>query len=241
MLYFIESRVFQNEDKFYKFEVYIIYMKNIFSQDSLPMRALTLFCDWMLTNILFIICSLPIFTMGASITALNAVWFKRARREDISIAKTFFAEFKSNFKQATLFWIPYVLLCAFLGADVWISHNVIPEDYRFLQYPVSILLFLIVFASILVFPQMALFNSPTRQIIKNSALLSITNFPTIGMVIIVHIGIALLAGLSALATVIVFSIFIFFGFGCLSWFFCIFYRRIFIKVMGEEKAEEEDL
>lgn len=214
-------------------------MKNIFASDSLPMRALSLFTDWMYLNFLFIICSLPIFTIGASTTALYAVWFKKLRGEDVKIAKTYFAEFKSNFKQATTFWVPFLLICAFLTADIYIAHNILDESFRFLQYPVSITLFLIVFATILVFPQMAMFNSPTKQIIKNSALLSITNFPIIGMVIIIHILIFLLAGLSAMATVITFSLFLFFGFGFLSWFFCIFYRRIFAKILGDDFEDPE--
>lgn len=214
-------------------------MRNLFSPDSLPMKALTLFCDWMITNILYLICCLPIFTIGAATTALYSVWFRRARGDDPKIAKTFLSEFKANFKQATGFWIPYILIVAFLVGDTYIAHNILPENYRFLQYPCSILLFLIVFATLLVFPQMAIFESPTKQIIKNSVLLSITNFPIVGMVIIVHILIFLLAGLSAQATVITFSLFLFFGFGCLSWFFCIFYRRIFIKTLeAQDKAAE---
>ncbi len=84
-------------------------MKNIFSPDSFLMKALTLFFDIMYLNALFIICSLPVFTIGASATALYSVLFKRIRGEEFKIGKTYFAEFKSNFKQATLFWIPYLL------------------------------------------------------------------------------------------------------------------------------------
>ena len=214
-------------------------MKNIFAAESPAMRALSLFCDWMFLNFLYIICSLPIFTIGASTTALYSVWFKKLRGEDVKIFKTYFGEFKSNFKQATIFWVPYFLLCAFLTVDVYISHNIIDESYRFLQYPVSITLFLVVFATVLVFPQMALFNSPTKQIIKNSALLAITNFPIVGMVIILHILIFLLASWTAMATVITFSLFLFFGFGFLSWFFCIFYRRIFAKILGDDFENPE--
>ena len=178
-------------------------MKNIFSPDSLLIKALTLLCDLMFLNLLFLICSVPIFTIGASTTALYAVLFKRLRGKDLKIGKTYFAEFKANFKQATLFWIPYFLIVAFLVADIYISHNILPEEYRFMQYPVSIALFILLWATVLVFPQMALFKSPTRQIIKNSAILGLVNFPIIGMVFVIHIFIFLLADLSAKAEMIV--------------------------------------
>ena len=215
-------------------------MKNIFSPDSLLIKALTLLCDLMYLNLLFLICSLPIFTIGASTTALYAVLFKRIRGKDFKVGKTYFEEFKSNFKQATLFWIPYFLIISFLAADVYISHNILPENYRFLQYPVSIALFVILWATVLVFPQMALFKSPTRQIIKNSAILGLVNFPIIGMVFVIHIFLFLIADLSAKCEMIVVSVLLFFGIAGLAWFFCIFYRRIFIKVMGEEFPDKND-
>lgn len=213
-------------------------MKSFFSPDSIPMKALTLFCDLWFLNMAFIFCSLPIFTIGASATALYSIIFKRLRGEEISVFKMFFAEFRANFKQSTLFWIPYMLICLFLAADVYISHNILPDEFRFLQYPTSIALFVIVFCSVLVFPQMALFNSKTGQIIKNSAILSIVNFPVTFMVIILHIFILLLSGLSPKARVMTLSLLFFFGFAALAYFCSIFYRRIFLKALKKESSSE---
>ena len=214
-------------------------MKNIFSPDSFLMRALTLFYDIMCLNALFLICSIPIFTAGASATALYSLIFKRIRGEEFKIGKTFFAEFKANFKQATLFWVPYILIIAFLIADVYISHNFLEKPFSYLQYPASIMIFVIVFTTILVFPQMALFKSKTKQIIKNSILLSIVNFPIVFMVLALHFLIFLIADLSAKCTVVVGSLLVFFGFAGLAYFFSLFYRKIFLKALGD-KAENED-
>lgn len=214
-------------------------MKNIFSPDSFLMRALTLFCDIMYLNALFLLCSIPIFTAGASATALYSVLFKRIRGEDFKIAKTFFAEFKANFKQATIFWVPYVLIISFLCADVYISHNFLEKPFSYLQFPASIAIFVIVYTTVLVFPQMALFNSKTAQIIKNSVLLSIVNFPIVFMVLAIHFIIFLIADLNAKCQVVVFSLLLFFGFAGLAYFFSLFYRKIFLKALGD-KAEDED-
>ena len=221
-------------------------MNKFFSPDNIIMKFLSLFCDWMLLNLLFLLCSLPIFTIGASITALYSVIFKKLHREEPPVPKTFFAEFKKNFKQATLFWIPYLLILAFLLGDVYVAHWVIDESFRFLQYPCAILLFLILCATVFVFPQMALFESPTKKILKNSALLAVANFPIVFTVIIVHVLLFLIASLSPKATFIVLSIMIFFGFGALAYIFCIFYRKMFLKVLnasnkkdGENEEEQE--
>lgn len=225
-----------------------LYMRKFFSPESPAMRFLSLFCDWILLNVLFIICCLPIITIGTSITALYAVLFRKLRGEDCFIAKTFFKEFKSNFKQSILFWIPFLLIEAFLIFDIYIVRMPANEAYLFLQYPVSIVAFLILCGSIFVFPQMALFDSKTPQIIKNSFLLGLSNFPTVILILVVYIALFLVAGLSPKWTAIIFSIMLFFGFAATANFCCLFYRRIFIKCLGlnedgsdPDEAEEEEL
>ena len=44
-------------------------MSNFFNMDNGLFRALGKLADLMLLNILFLVCSLPIFTIGASFTA----------------------------------------------------------------------------------------------------------------------------------------------------------------------------
>jgi len=85
---------------------------------------------------------------------------------------------------------------------------------------------------------MAVFNSPTKQILKNSALLGIINFPIIGMVLIVHVFLLLVADLSAKSRMVVISLLLFFGCAGLAYFFCIFYRRIFNKILKKDETDE---
>ena len=59
----------------------------------------------MLLNILFLVCSLPIFTIGASFTAMYYVTLKLAENEEGYIARGFLKSFKQNFKQATIIWL----------------------------------------------------------------------------------------------------------------------------------------
>lgn len=50
-------------------------------------------------NILWFICCLPIFTAGASTTALFYVSLKVAKNEEGNITRSFFRAFKENFKK----------------------------------------------------------------------------------------------------------------------------------------------
>ena len=214
-------------------------MKKFFSPDNIIIKFLTLFCDWMFYNILFMLFSLPIVTMGASLTAIYSLCFKRLDNKEVHVFRTFWKEFKSNFKQSTLFWVPFLLICLILTGSVYISHNIVDEKYMFLQYPSSILLFLIVAGSIFVLPQAALFDSPLKVMIKNSVLLAITNIPTVILVIVTPVFLLLLAGISAKMTAIIASLLLFFGFGAIIFFYSIFFRRIFLKLLPESEESED--
>lgn len=80
-------------------------MRGLFDMDSFLWRWLSRLADLMLLNLLFAVCCLPVFTVGAALSALYTVCMKMAVNEEGSVAKDFFQAFKSNFKQATLLWL----------------------------------------------------------------------------------------------------------------------------------------
>lgn len=79
-------------------------MRRFFDLDSPLMRTLARFTDLMVLNILTIICSLPIITMGAAITALYGA-VGRLQREEGHLFSNYFSCFKENFRQATCIWL----------------------------------------------------------------------------------------------------------------------------------------
>ena len=58
--------------------------------------------DLLFLNILWLVCSLPIITIGASTTAMYYVSITSIRMGDGYVAKRFFKSFVDNFKQATI-------------------------------------------------------------------------------------------------------------------------------------------
>ena len=75
-------------------------MKKFFDQDNPFNVILTGIFDLAILNILWFICCIPIITIGASTSALYSVTLKMVRNEEGEIAKSFFAAFKSNFKES---------------------------------------------------------------------------------------------------------------------------------------------
>lgn len=85
----------------------------IFSLDGPIYRIGTEIADAMILTLYWIVCSLPIITVGASTTAVFYVYGKKIRDEDSYITRDFFRSFKENFKQS----IPITLILGVL----WIS------------------------------------------------------------------------------------------------------------------------
>lgn len=78
---------------------------NLFSEDSLFGQIFGFLGHLILLNILWIVASLPIVTIGASTTAMYYVALKLHKDGDVSVAKQFFKSFKENFFQATVVWV----------------------------------------------------------------------------------------------------------------------------------------
>ena len=65
--------------------------------DSPLMRFLAKVADLMIVNLLVLICSLPIFTIGASLTAMQNIFYRILHNEDVYVFREYFASFKRNF------------------------------------------------------------------------------------------------------------------------------------------------
>ena len=73
-------------------------------------RAMSKIGDLALLSVLWLLCSLPIVTIGASTLGLFTVTGKLAAGEDYTVRADFFKAFRRDFRQATALWL--VLLAA---------------------------------------------------------------------------------------------------------------------------------
>ena len=93
-------------------------MRNMFNSDSSFSKIMNKIADWFILNILWIFCSIPIVTIGATTTALYSVNLKIINNEEGNLIKTFFKSFKENFKKSTI--ICYIFLFTYF----FISHSI---------------------------------------------------------------------------------------------------------------------
>lgn len=139
------------------------------------MRALGRVGDLALINILFVFCSVPIVTLGASATALYTVMFQMVRGEDRRIVKTFFAAFSRNFWQATLLTLIFLAIGAGLYVDLRVM-QANPDAFPLVLRVGAGLVAL--FAAITLpysFALQARFENRVTHTLKNAFLLAVTH------------------------------------------------------------------
>ena len=131
-----------------------------------------------LLNILWFICSLPVFTIGASTTALYYACLKVIRDEESHAWKLFFHSFKENFKQATQLWLILLGAGLFLGADGYILYHLRKSSTGAMAVIWTLILALVIAASIIyvivllyVFPLLASVHNTNTAMLKNAFLI----------------------------------------------------------------------
>ena len=151
-------------------------MNGLFAPNSRFMRYLNRFADLMILNLLFLLTSIPIFTIGASLTALYSVCFRLGTDREDSTFRDYFAAFKENFRQATLLFLLLLLwLMGTGGAAVIFCFMAGWMHYLFV--PFAVLFIVVVLVASYVFPLLSRFENRTATTLKNAALLSLGYLP----------------------------------------------------------------
>lgn len=161
-------------------------MGKFFNLDSPFMQFLNKVADLMWLNVLTLICCIPIFTIGASLTAAHYAALKMRRNEEGYVTREFFKSFKMNFKQATLIWLMALVMIFVLACDFYIMSNSEGISYwiRVIIMAAGVLL---IFTLTWVFAMQARFTNTIKGTIKNAFALSILKFPRTILMIIVNL------------------------------------------------------
>ena len=214
-------------------------MNRLFSYDNPVMQFISKIFDLVILNLIFIFSCIPVFTVGASLCALNYVSLKMVRNEDPYIWKNFWESFRQNFKQGTLVWILTLLVCTFLGMDFYIINSQDTTMFAVIRVLLWIICVILLSMFLYVFPIISHFVCSTRQAIKNALLMSIGHLPYTAVLLLVCGGIVYLSAISANAFAITIVLSGICGFSVMSFSACLLFNRIFKKYEPEETVTEE--
>lgn len=156
--------------------------------------------DLVVLNLLFVICSIPLFTIGTAITALLDVEIKLATGEGSSVIRTFFESFRRNFARTT----PAFLLLILSGAILIFDIAVAAPSYPGMLGGVILtggVAFLVpwLFAAMYLFPLLLLEKNPLIPTVRRALLLSVQKLPlTLALAAIFLMPLLIAYGITAL-------------------------------------------
>ena len=167
--------------------------------------------DLLLVNLLFVVCSLPVVTIGASATAMYYV-LGRIRRQEGTVTKDFFRSFRENFRQATLYWGVLLLVALVLYWNFRLISGWTGTLYSVMMVSLILVSWFAVSWGSLVFPLLPRFDNTSAVTARNAGILVLAvPLRTLAAAAINSLPVALavfLPGVFALAAVL--------------WLFCLF-------------------
>ncbi|GLB27215.1 hypothetical protein LXJ15735_34560 [Lacrimispora xylanolytica] len=217
-------------------------LSGFFNYDNPVWRFIGKFGDLILLNILWLIFSIPIFTIGASTTAVYYVTLKLARDDDGYTIKSFFKSFKENFKQATVIWLVLLAIGAILGVDLYFFARLYTGSGTLKTVMLTVFLAMtIVYAAVFmyIFPLQSRFYNTVKKTFFNAFFMSLRHlFRTIGMIVI---NAALIATGFIFVIPPVLMIFMLFGFPLLAFINSYILSPVFEQYMPKKEERSDEM
>ncbi len=212
-------------------------LSGLFNYDNPVWRFIGKFWDVLIVNVLWVVCSIPVITIGASTTAMYYVTLRLVRDDDGYTFRSFFKSFKENFKQATIIWLIFLAVGTLLAFDLYYFVRLVsPSTLRTVMITAFLSMAFIWMAMFTyVFPLQARFYNPVKRTIFNSFFMSVRHvFSTIGMV--AADGVIIFLSLTYIPQLTIF------GVALIAFFNSYFFNNIFKKYMPkEEKPADMEL
>lgn len=163
-------------------------MEGLFSVDGKGFQFLSTASELVILNLLWLLCSLPILTIGASTTALYSIAIKIVKNEESYVARGFWNSFKRNFRQATTIWVLILAVIAILYFDFYFSAHAPVKGAAVLFVPFALAAMLLILTGIYVFPILAVFDNSIGKTLKNSLYMALAHFPSSVLAVVVSAG-----------------------------------------------------
>lgn len=212
-------------------------MRKFFSDSNPVIRGLTKLADLMWLNALFIITSLPLFTIGVAAAALYYESMRVVQGEEAYITRDFFRAFKDNFKYATIVWIVSAFLLLLFGYTFYVLGK---SDLSYAHIAMGILgipIILICFMLLYVFPIMSRFENTLMNTVINALLISLVQFPKT-ILMLAFSAVPILLVLSSLNW---FPLLILGGFAIVAYVNGSFMNKIFEKIQNKENDQQKSV
>lgn len=190
--------------------------------------------DWMILNVLFVITSLPVITIGMTLTALYKVSLRRVRGESNYAAREYFQACREEWKQGMKLGIFFLLTGALLLFDTLYGRSL----GKLVNLAIGILLVLWCFTACYAFPLQARFENNLKNTLSNALLLAFKNLPVTLIAVVLNSVPFVCVAAGEFVTRVTMPIFCVIGFSLTAWLNSLFFTGIFQGLIS--KGEEHE-
>ena len=189
-------------------------------------------------SLLWLLTSLPVFTIGASTAAFYSFTLDAVGDNEGRVIGSYFSAFKANFKKATLLWLLQLALGALLAVNLYAAWNfyltkgIIALGFLSLSGCAALV---VICCSLYIYPILAAYDFPVKKILTDSFVMATGNLH-------VTISVLVLFLLAAVGTYYLGGLF-FFWIGLAIFFSSYFIWGLFLKYAGvkvEKKKKKKN-
>ena len=208
--------------------------------DNVVMRALGKIGDMICLNVMWLICCIPIITIGASTTALYTVMLRMVKNEEGYIFRGFLKAFKSNFKQSTLIWLILLLLGIVWTVDFRVA-GFMPGMAGIILSAIFLALgFILLSVTIYIFPLTARYENGIKATFKNALILTVAKLPYTFLMVAIVVAAVFATMWSTFTLLFSLPLWLFFGVSLIVWIDSYILRRVFVVFENSDSTAEED-
>lgn len=209
-------------------------MRNILSPEAPVMIFITRLAYSAYLSILWLICCIPLVTVGAATTALFTVTLKMVKNEEGNVTSQFFHAFKDNFKQSTIVWLILFAVGAILAVDGYALYH-LRFDNAFWTFLTAVYVLVLVAYAIItmyIYPLMAHFDNTIPAMFRNSIMIGMRFLICTAIMAAIYFAMACII-INILTPIIVFA-------EGLCAFFCSYLLSNVLAACEGPKEEEEE-
>lgn len=156
----------------------------MFQNDSLFGKFMNLLFDMLHVGLLWLLCSIPIITMGTATTAAYYTMAKCVRFKSGYVSREFWGAFRKNFRQTIGLNLLFLIIFMVLAADIRYVWNQNDRLGSSLFMGLVFIVFLMVGICIYLYPIVSRFYMKTLTLIKSSLIVMFKYLPiTLGLVV----------------------------------------------------------
>ena len=163
------------------------------------------FANLLILNALWLICSLPILTIGPATSAMLSVVRQWKLHEDTSSVRNFFHYFKENFRYSFIIGLFYIGYSVILFFNLFYLNQDQSGLKIIMLIPLLVITFFVICLLAYIFPIISHYKLSFKKTIQTAFFMSIYYFPTTILLFILFFLLAMLAKYVPIVLLVIFS------------------------------------